>query len=737
MQAKSRLAALTVLGALIVLFVCLVVWSRCGGDRDSAGVAPRAESSVEEPGVPERGAIVRPPDGTAHKEAAPGRDEVEPAVEQPPVRLSRTAAGSIWACGANTWGQLGTGDTMGRKVPCLVRGLGGVVQVAAGRNISLALRGDGTVWSWGAYCSPDDDGELVTSHVPVAVEGLLDVAAIAVYDLRCFALLGSGEVHEWRAGGDSIVHTRAGRPERPMGMRLAGSVEGVRAGAFERNGGILRRWVEPRLRRWQDRGGERPVLPEGRPRKADAPGWEFCLVLDGEGAVWGRGENRFGQLGTGSKSPREEGTARMVAPGTVVSVAAGSRHSLIVTGDETPNTAPLAEDTRIPGVAGKAVPLRPRAIDREGCRLDVRIVTKPLHGSVAWRGGEFAYVADAGFAGEDRFSYRVSDGELPSETAEILVDILPNVPRGRLIGWGKNRHGQVGNGTFENQRLPVPVSGLRGVVQADAGHDHAVALLEDGSVWCWGRNDNGQLGDGTYEDRSRPTKVRGLRKAKAVAAGSYFTVAVLEDGTVRTWGWNSSGMLGDGSTVDSNRPVAAKGLAGVVAVTAGHHGLALAADGTVWAWGSNSHSAMVGDGRERSSTRPVRLEALSDVTAIAAGEAANLVLRKDGSVWAWGRSARVQAGPLPARVEGIDNVVAISAGYWHGLVMTADGNLWSWGLNGSGQLGDGSREPSRTPVPVGPVPNVKVIAAGGWNSFVIWDGPAPLDTIDTRGNDTF
>ena len=724
--------------------------------------------------------------GLAEEGGAPGQDEVGPAVDQRPMHLSRTPAGSVWACGANTWGQLGTGDTMERKVPCLVRGLGGVVQVAAGRNVSLALRGDGTVWTWGAYCTPDDGGELVTSHEPVMVDGLLDVAAVAVYDLRCFALLGSGEVHEWRAGGDSIVHTSAGRTERPMGMHLAGKVAGVQAGAAGRNGGILRRWVELCFRpRDRDRVVDRPALPGGRKPSATAPGWGFCLALDGDGAVWGCGRNKCGQLGTGTKSPREEGTVRMAAPRGVVSIAAGNSHSLIVTADETPNIAPLAEDTRIPGVAGEPVPLRPRAIDREGSSLAVEIVMKPSHGRVERRGGGLVYIGDAEFTGEDRFTYRVSDGELSSKTAEVLVDVLPNVPRGRLIGWGKNRHGQVGNGTFENQHLPVPVSGLRGVVQADAGHDHAVALLEDGSVWCWGQNDHGQLGDGTYEDRSCPTRLRGLPKARAVAAGFDFTIAVLEDGTVRTWGWDSRGKLGNGGTNDSNTPVAAKGLSGVVAVSAGEHALALTDDGTVWGWGSNyrghlgigtkrsmqlvpvqipglrdiatvsaagCHSlaldrsgtvwawglgVMVGDGRDRDCTRPVRLETLSDVTAVAAGESANLALRKDGSVWVWGRSGRLQAGPLPAPVEGIDNVVAIAAGYWHGLVMTADGNLWSWGLNASGQLGDGSREPSRTPIPIGPVPNVKVLAAGGWNSFVVWDGPTAANAIEARGDDTF
>ena len=40
-----------------------------------------------------------------------------------------------------------------------------------------------------------------------------------------------------------------------------------------------------------------------------------------------------------------------------------------------------------------------------------------------------------------------------------------------------------------------------------AGYEHTCARLRNGETWCWGRNAFGQLGDGTWQDRRVPTRV--------------------------------------------------------------------------------------------------------------------------------------------------------------------------------------------------------------------------------------
>jgi alpha-tubulin suppressor-like RCC1 family protein len=167
-----------------------------------------------------------------------------------------------------------------------------------------------------------------------------------------------------------------------------------------------------------------------------------------------------------------------------------------------------------------------------------------------------------------------------------------------LSAWGNNYFGQLGDGTYGNNRTtPAEVSDLHGAeVKAIAGgQGHTLALNSDGTVWAWGYNFDGQLGDGTKANSTRPVRVGKLGRVQAIAAGAFFNQALKEDGTVWAWGSNTSGQdnelsgqLGDDAITSSNRPVEVGDLGGVEAIAAGSsHSLALKEDGTVWAWGAN------------------------------------------------------------------------------------------------------------------------------------------------------
>lgn len=57
---------------------------------------------------------------------------------------------TVYAFGDNTYGELGNGTTTNSTTPVQVSNLSGIIsQIAAGNSFSLALKTDGTVWSWG------------------------------------------------------------------------------------------------------------------------------------------------------------------------------------------------------------------------------------------------------------------------------------------------------------------------------------------------------------------------------------------------------------------------------------------------------------------------------------------------------------------------------------------------------------------------------------------------------------
>jgi hypothetical protein len=77
--------------------------------------------------------------------------------------------------------------------------------------------------------------------------------------------------------------------------------------------------------------------------------------------------------------------------------------------------------------------------------------------------------------------------------------------------WGSNYWGQLGDGTTTDRHTPVDGSGLAsGVSAIAAGEQHTCALTASGRVKCWGRNRFGQLGDGTTTNRPTPVGVVGF-----------------------------------------------------------------------------------------------------------------------------------------------------------------------------------------------------------------------------------
>jgi hypothetical protein len=95
--------------------------------------------------------------------------------------------GTVMSWGSNNWGQLGNAAGNNSNVPIAVSGLKGVKAISAGGQFgaadhSLALKTDGTVMSWGANGSGqlgNGDNTFTNSNVPVRVVNLSGVTTIA------------------------------------------------------------------------------------------------------------------------------------------------------------------------------------------------------------------------------------------------------------------------------------------------------------------------------------------------------------------------------------------------------------------------------------------------------------------------------------------------------------------------------------------------------------------------------
>lgn len=300
---------------------------------------------------------------------------------------------------------------------------------------------------------------------------------------------------------------------------------------------------------------------------------------------------------------------------------------------------------------------------------------------------------------------------------------------GTVWTWGNNESGQLGDGTEIDKGEPVQVKGIEGVKAIAAGGYHTVALKEDGTVWTWGENLYGQLGDDTIDIcKNEPVQVKGIEGVKAIAAGERHTVALKEDGTVWSWGNNVFGQLGHTDfVVRNNQPMMVVDLKDVKAIAAGEwHTVALKEDGSIWAWGDNE-DGQLGDGRVIATNKPVQAIDIEEVVAIASGNCFTVALKQDGTVWGWGSNFAGQLGAIVIadsdtnnefkyerfmQVSGMEKVKAIAAGYNYTIALKKDGSLWVWGRNNLGNLGDDSIETiSIEPVPVKDLEDVIAVSA--------------------------
>jgi alpha-tubulin suppressor-like RCC1 family protein len=276
--------------------------------------------------------------------------------------------GSAWAWGGNTRGLLGRGDISEQPqnhVPGRVIGLTDVVSIDAEFGHFLALRRDGSVWAWGDNRS----GQLGTpglgeySAVPVKVEGLSNIRAIATTAAASFAADNTGEVWAWGTGellGDGVGQ---GRPDSNTPIKVSG-LSGVTAlsGASAtllalRSDGSLVGWgsnAEGQLGTGSVSVAASPVaVGSGLAGvSAVAAGTYHTIALDRTGRIFAWGENRYGQLGDGSTesslTPVEVSSisgATAIAANQVSSIAA-------ISGTGNPSVPAFCKDAALLGARG-------------------------------------------------------------------------------------------------------------------------------------------------------------------------------------------------------------------------------------------------------------------------------------------------------------------------------------------------------------------------------------------------
>ena len=258
--------------------------------------------------------------------------------------------------------------------------------------------------------------------------------------------------------------------------------------------------------------------------------------------------------------------------------------------------------------------------------------------------------------------------------------------------------------TFLGMAAPVAAQPL-----VTAGGDMTCAARAGQPLQCWGANYLGQVGTGgisTFVDR--PAAVADMGPVQTVATQGEHSCATNPAGQVHCWGNNGFAQLGLGDTTNRTRATPVPGVDGAGAVSVGGTQSCTLRDGGVWCWGGAGTPA------------PRAIAGLEGATALSLSNRHACAI-VGGQVRCWGAGTLGQLGDgrradsaTPVTVSGVSGAIAVSAlGDATCAIAGPDRQLYCWGWNSDGRLGLGDQDRRLTAVPVPGLTGVVDVAMGG------------------------
>lgn len=684
---------------------------------------------------------------------------------------------TVWACGDNTYGQLGDGTTTQRSTPVQVRlsgtsYLSDIVEVAAGNDFSEAIKSDGTIYTWGkdatgqlgngstssvtnTYATHYSTQPMLTNQPPNAsltVSSTGGYIAPATLSLNATATDPDNPVVRVDfLSGSTLLGSSSASPfsalwsNVPAGSYMLTAVATDSVGATGTSATVGATVRQPYVS---------VVASVPNACEAGPVVGKFTVFRDGPTTLPLTVNYTVGGSAT-------QGADYTALPGTVTIPVGAASADVTVTPVADSVVEPY-ETVSLTLTDGSGYTVASPSSDTVTIE-DAQVLTptiSPAANTYARIKNVTVTCATTGAV----IHYTVN-GNDPLETDPIVTSgAVVKVPRGATLkakawktsrtpsavaaqsyvgigtavaganfemalladgtvwSWGYNDQGALGfdtpSGQSSSYNTPQSVPGISQMTAIAAGSNHSVALRSDGSLWTWGYNLYGQLGDGTTTNHSAPAQVSGVSNVGTVTAGANHTVIQKLDGTLWAWGYNSSGQLGNGTTTNSSSPTQITAISNVADVIAGSDTtLFLKSDGTVWGCGNNA-SGQLGDGTTTNRSTPVQSSGLSQVVALAEGASHTVALKADGTVWTWGRNLNGQLGrtgtsTIPQAVSGLTGLIGVGAGGNSTIAFKADGTVWAWGDNTYGQLGIGSTTGKSTPTQAIGWSNLASVSMGG------------------------
>ena len=300
------------------------------------------------------------------------------------------------------------------------------------------------------------------------------------------------------------------------------------------------------------------------------------------------------------------------------------------------------------------------------------------------------------------------NGKIKDVDSSCDETIYAITEEGKLYSWGNNISGQVGNGTTNNQTTPylVEIDGkIKNVVSSC--DDTVFAITEDGKLYSWGKNNHGQIGDGKANDDNSsnqltPHLVVGIDgKVKDIIIDNYTVYAITEEDKLYSWGNNQRGQVGSSNPDNQNEPMIKSpeelsivGKVKNIFISFNDTVYAVTEEGKLYSWGNNT-KGQVGNGKSGDNVKQIESHLVEGIDGkvkdIVLSPHTVFVITEEGKLYSWGQNNKGQVGngtdtgiqTTPYNINILSKKV-ISVGYNASdsvFAITEDGYLYGWGNN--------------------------------------------------------
>ncbi|OPX45251.1 thermophilic serine proteinase precursor [Ruminiclostridium hungatei] len=420
--------------------------------------------------------------------------------------------GTVLAWGKNSSGQLGDGTTANKSVPILVMGLNDAASIGCGYEDSLAVKTDGTVWVWGLNSEYGQLGKNVSAYrtSPVKTNNLSEVKAIAEGNYHSLALKNDGTVWSWGYNSDGqLGDGTTAVKSSPIQVSGISGITAISAGENYslalRNDGTVWAWGSNNYGQLGDGTTDSKLIPTQVSGlsgiTAIAAADEHSLAVKNDGTVWAWGRNSLGALGDGSQVTRTSPVQVSGLDG-IIAVSGGSDLSVALKNDGTVWAWGYSVYGRMGNGGSEGVKTTPVRVNTlsgitaiDTC--DSHNVALKNDGTV-WEWGLIMVLPT-----------RYVVKSIPEKVSGLsgIVSVSKSMALkddGTVWTWGDNEKGQLGDGTTIARETPEYVREIIGVSAISGRLYTKLAVKNDGTVWAWGYNCYGQLGNGEMTYYANP-----------------------------------------------------------------------------------------------------------------------------------------------------------------------------------------------------------------------------------------